>query len=207
MRKGEPPVISYKFIKSRVGLEKKSSWLREALNSITGGLDVIWKMHWPSTTVSQDGNRQPSVFCLTIWCNKCNQGELHKQKQKNKHHDRSRGPVDLLKNMLLSLSFFQPKSLGGTVAKTVMLFDIILHHCQGEGKQLSLMLPSHGRKGGVVGKSWLVFFAVFHVNHLFVPLSYTFHCYHCTAVVHFLISFLFPVNFFLSWTLTHLLCL
>lgn len=97
--------------------------------------------------------------------------------------------------MLLSLSLFQPKSVGGAVAKTVMLFDIISHHCQGEGKGLSLTLPSGGRKGDVVGKSWPVFVAVFHVNHLFVSFSYTFHSYCCSAIVHFLISFLFPVNF------------
>lgn len=44
----------------------------------------------------------------------------------------SRGPVDILKKMFSSLSLFQPKPVGGSVAKTVLLFDILLHHCQGE---------------------------------------------------------------------------
>lgn len=46
-------------------------------------------------------------------------------------------------------------------------------------------------KGGVVGKSWLVFVAVFHVNNLFVSLSYTFHSNCCSGVVHFLFHFCF----------------
>lgn len=112
----------------------------------------------------------------------------------------NKGPLDLLQKILLSLSFFQPKSLGGTVAKTIILFDIMLHHCQGERKGLSLMFPSRWRKGGVVGKNWLIFVVVFHVNNLFVPLSYTFHCYY-SPVVHFLISFLILTHDF------HLLCL